>query len=546
MISFIKKLPNARRLPFKIASLTIILMLGGYLRYKFMVGAFLCEDDFHYTKRAIELLNWKINFENLSFSDYRFLIYAPQSIIHYFFDYSPLSIVLWPFLLSISHIYLVYKIAILLYQKEETALISAGIIAVSPLNVLEIRLYPDSVFAFFISLSIYYLLASHYVQSDKSTVKYILLSCVSLSVTFLVRENAFLVFPFVIVFVSFYVEKKKIYIQFYMLFILLLTILMACLSFTPINPIDKFLKMHDIFNTVDWNRAVSQIKRLPYLKYLQRPVVLGYGVATLFTFGSIYLMRFKEKSTSLLFLWFATLYGYFEFISPFHHLRPAEGSFRYFTPFMAPVALVTGRFLSKWIYQGKAVQSNLELILSVLVIAFAFFLQMKYENWLFLFPIIVFCLYEKLFRGKKRQSNASIECETINIIGIVILSLSVAVSLFYTYAASHGYNRLTLNHIVQQIHYDLKKQEPGLILCNNFLVERKVNLFSNKILIDRERMDATEARYVVIINEDISRKSYKWEHFNTNIYNKKLVNDIKKLSFSIIENNRNYKIFARL
>jgi 4-amino-4-deoxy-L-arabinose transferase-like glycosyltransferase len=524
-------------------ALLFIISLGIYMRYTYMIGAFLIEDDFSYTNRALEIYKKNIDFSTFTFSDYRFLIYAPQAIIYYFFGFSTFTIVLWPFILSVLHIYLAYKISFLLYKDYTTALVSSFLMAIIPVNVIEVRLYPDAIFSFFLSLSVFLLLKSAFSLKKSSIIALSLCSFFVISVTFLVRENAFLIFPFFISIFFLFPEKGKKWKKALLIYMLFVSVVLTVSMLFPINFVDKITNMIEIRNTINWESAGNQISFFPYFNYLHHQVAIGYGIFSVFLIGAVYLLRkFKNKHDIIVLFWFFTIYIYFEFISPLHGLRPVEGSFRYFTPFVVPIVLIISRFINHWVFVIENESTDNKIIFLTIVISII--LQIQFEPKISLLPFILFFFYS--FSIKKDQFLLPIQKSKMNLIAISSVVFLFMATFMYTSTASHAYDRITLNRLTQKIHSNLLNTEQGLIASNNFMVERKLNLFMNGKFIDRNSIQKDDIVYIILIGKDISETSYKSKQLNDDNYNNKIFELIQSKIFTPISGDNTYQIFKKL
>jgi len=531
-------------------SFATVLILGTYLRYVYMLGAFMAEDEISYMSRVVEILGGNLDPSTFGFADYRFLIYLPQSIINYFIGFSPFSVVLWPFLASIMHIFVVYKIGVIVFDDVPSAVLAALFMAIAPLNVLEIRLLPDAIFSFFISLSIFFLLKSNLALSTKATYYNLAYCSFFVVCSFLVRENAFLVFPFFAMFVSFHAKNRRAYIIFFSIFIIFICILSVFLSMFPIvSPYDKVVKMWLLFHLPTVSKYLNHIKHFPYYNYLYHPITIGYGMAIIFFVGSIYLNHIKDKATNPIFLWFITVYIYFEFLSPLHGLRPAEGSFRYLTPFMAPMALLIGRFIKKMVFT-LPLNRDVEVYnrLTVLTIFISLILQQLYGN-LSLLPIFLFFVFGKHSCGRismhllgaPRYKSFNGQ---FNVMGFALISMTIAGTFFYMTTASHAYKKVTLNNVIEEIYSDLAHQDAGIIASNDLIAERKLNLYRNGEIITRSMDNSKLYKYIVLINEKLLKLSYSKVSPN-NGYNKDLYARIDRGNYLKISNKMNYKIYKK-
>jgi len=509
-----------------------IIIVGVYLRYQLMIGTFLDDDEFRYVKRVLDTLEGNLNPNQFSFSDYRMLIYLPQAVINYFIGFSPLKTILWPFLLSVAHIFLVYSIGTLVFDRM-TGILSAFFMMIAPLNLLEIRLLPDSIISFFLSLQIYFFIKACLVKGKKQKKIYFICTIISIIFSFFIRENSFMIFPFFIVYVVLFEKNKIIYAKL-LCFSLALTfaLFIALNSIFKINVLNKLSQMCQLLNFDMLSLNLKQIIYLPYYKSLFQYGVLGYGMGIIFIVGMIYLIKEIEWGTQIIMLWFVTIYIYFEFISPFHFLRPLEGSYRYLTPFIAPTAILIARFIKKWIFlinnEGKI---NVLDLFALLAIISGVIILHKKGTFFCLIPIILFFIltlrYDIIF---KRISNTKINSYTLaasKISYIIVLCFFISQSVTYTVHANKFFNKMTLNDLVVDAYDFLKDKRKGFIESNDFLIKRKLNLYINgKLLLDDSDKNELGNSYLVYIHPDYLNKSYS--HKKYNISNESIRNKLNK------------------
>lgn len=530
--------------------LAMVIGIGIFLRYKYMAGSFVGGDELYYIRRIVEILQGELNTTTFQWYDYRIMIYLPQALINSVLGFSPLSIVLWPFMASTLHIIIVYKISTLLFNDFRTALFSAIIFCFSPLNVVEIRLMPDAIFSFFLTLTVYFFIKSSNASKPRNRLYHTILSSICLISSFFVRENAFLIIPLLAIFIIIDKKNRSFYLKFSVALIVSALIFFSVLAAADIlNVFSRMADLWDYFISDHVFRGVGQIIYLPFFNYLFHPNINGYWITIIVFTGISFLAYLRDKQSLFPIVWFMSIYLYFEFISPLHALRPAEGSFRYFMPFVAPSAIVAGRFLDRWIVISQAEVRNTQTILITISLFLFVFLQNTINNYIaMLVPIALYFIL--LLSNNRPNKNEYIEhalclseIRILKYLSPIFLSVSILISLSYITVANYGYDKITHNKLASSIYRNLLNKKTGLIASNEYLLERKLNLFLTAKLHDRSEFHDYHYDYIVTLNNDLLRTSYQ-TYRNEPEYNAALYSALHPDKYILRESTPNYNIYS--
>ena len=193
-------------------SLFLIILLGIIVRLYFQVGH-VFSDDAYYSYLSYSLLYSNFGEDYLGYPVFplRFTFIALNSLSMMIFGINEFSTILFPFIVSILNIFLVYKLTLLITKDKSTAISGSFLIAFFPTDIVFASLnFPDLINVFFINLGIYFLLKSY--SQYKSALSY--LGGFFLFFSMQIKENVYFVLILLsILFIYFLIKKKKLISQ---------------------------------------------------------------------------------------------------------------------------------------------------------------------------------------------------------------------------------------------------------------------------------------------------------------------------------------------
>jgi 4-amino-4-deoxy-L-arabinose transferase-like glycosyltransferase len=191
----------------KYLSLSILILIGILLRIYFFVGH-IFSDDAYYAFLSQNLFSEDFSSTYLGYPIFTlrighlFLTNLSMTV----FGSSEFSTIVFPFLFSITNLFLTYKIAYEYIQNEKTALISTFFMAFFPTDVIFASInFVDLQNVFFINIGIYLLLKAGKQESFKLSV----LAGIFFSISFLFKENFYYHWILLIVLWLFLLIKNK-------------------------------------------------------------------------------------------------------------------------------------------------------------------------------------------------------------------------------------------------------------------------------------------------------------------------------------------------
>jgi 4-amino-4-deoxy-L-arabinose transferase-like glycosyltransferase len=179
------------------------------LRLYFRIGH-IFSDDAYYTYLSYTLLNGDFTNEYLGYPVFplRIAFLGLTSVSMNIFGTNELATILFPFVISLLNILLIYKLAKLLTDNNTISLIASFLIAFFPTDVVFSSIgFPDLINIFFINLGIYFLMKSHYQQK----IHLALLGGILLFLSMQFKETIYYVLIlFIILLGHFFIKKKQL------------------------------------------------------------------------------------------------------------------------------------------------------------------------------------------------------------------------------------------------------------------------------------------------------------------------------------------------
>lgn len=192
--------------------LAFIVLFGLLLRLYFRIGH-IFSDDAYYTYLSYTLLNGDFTNEYLGYPVFplRIAFLGLTSVSMNIFGTNELATILFPFVISLLNILLIYKLAKLLTDNNTISLIASFFIAFFPTDVVFSSIgFPDLINIFFINLGIYFLMKSHYQQK----IHLALLGGLLLFLSMQFKETIYYVLIlFIILLVHFFIKNKQLNLQ---------------------------------------------------------------------------------------------------------------------------------------------------------------------------------------------------------------------------------------------------------------------------------------------------------------------------------------------
>lgn len=306
--------------------LIIILLIAIFIRLIFFIGLN-WSDDVHYVHLASEIL--KGNYRPSHVASLRLMMIFPLALFFKIFGISEFSAVLYPLLVSIFNIIIIFYISKLLFN-DKIAIISALILAFFPLDVnYATWIMPDLPIAFFTSLSAYFFIRSEYKEKKLNRKRlFLLLSGVFGGFAYLVKLSGLLIFVF---FTSYYLikslYKKRIDYNLFFIFFGYLIIFLIEGTYYYISTGDFLLQIHSGFSyfaqkerlkyefvtdfdfypkimfNLDHNYMYSWNNRYTYFGFFYYLVIISI----------IFIVMKKIKNAYVIILWLLSVFLYMQF-----------------------------------------------------------------------------------------------------------------------------------------------------------------------------------------------------------------------------------------
>ena len=182
-----------------------VVFLGLFLRVTYFVGP-CCDDDVAYLNVAHEFM--KLNFIDLKngfIFAYRTMMVVPIAISFKILGISEFTASMYILLSSIGSIIVAFLIGKLLFNNY-AAFLAALLMTFYPLEVIySTHLVPDVPLAFFIGLSVLIFLYAN----KKNKNSYYILAGIIVGLAYLVKTTAILIFPFILLYSFFFLQKNK-------------------------------------------------------------------------------------------------------------------------------------------------------------------------------------------------------------------------------------------------------------------------------------------------------------------------------------------------
>jgi 4-amino-4-deoxy-L-arabinose transferase-like glycosyltransferase len=279
------------KLPFKgvKASLFGIMLLGLVLRLSVFAGI-AAYDDLWYIQSALQIING----EKLVINHWttRLGIILPAAVALKVFGISEWSVIVYPLILSIAQIGLVYLMGLFLFD-QTIALLSAFLIATFPPDVVwSTALMGDIPGAFWLGVSVYLFLRA-LKGGTQANVHYVLLaSGLALGVGYLTKE----IVIFILLAKAFWLVQNRWLIKWQNLFswgigiaipFLVELFLLHCVTGNPLARIEAQLA----FRHSTTSQGMSLLTYIAYYMRLLTPLSDGYILYILFLFSVTYLWR---------------------------------------------------------------------------------------------------------------------------------------------------------------------------------------------------------------------------------------------------------------
>ncbi|MBU1100443.1 MAG: glycosyltransferase family 39 protein [Bacteroidetes bacterium] len=166
----------------------ILILFIAFLTRIFFYNGIVFSDDSYYNQLAISLLqgNFAENYLGYPIFLLRKMEIVFTAFSFFLFGINETSSVLFPFVLSVSSIVLVYKFALVLFEEKKIGLLAAFLYAFFPPDIIFATInFTDLQCAFFINLGLYSLLKAHK-ESDN---KWSMLSGLFFSLSLLIKES---------------------------------------------------------------------------------------------------------------------------------------------------------------------------------------------------------------------------------------------------------------------------------------------------------------------------------------------------------------------
>jgi len=294
--------------------LSLILVFALTLRLAFFTGIG-SSDPLFYTEYADQVLKNKPNFsENIGL---RIGLIYPVAILYNIFGINEFSSNIFPLLISLASIILIYKFGRLLFN-ERVGLLSAFLLSFFPLDVVHsTRLMADLPAGFFVALSIYFFLKSEKINKRVNSNIYCLFSGVALGISYLIKEISLLIILFFLIYVLYNKKIKSRYFLVALGFLLIFSVELIYFFNLTGDPFIRFTFgnskiTEDFLATNMYGRGDFPLGLFHYfyLIFTDNFLVLFY----VFIFISIFycIVNRKKETYSLLF-WFIPLLLYLSF-----------------------------------------------------------------------------------------------------------------------------------------------------------------------------------------------------------------------------------------
>jgi 4-amino-4-deoxy-L-arabinose transferase-like glycosyltransferase len=141
----------------------LILILGILVRIYFSTGH-VFSDDAYYSYLSYTILNGEFTAEYLGYPIFPLRIFhlLITAFLFKLFGINEFATILFPFIISIANLFLIYKLTKVITDNEKTALLSSLLIAFFPTDIIFASInFVDSTNVFFINLGIYFLYKSY-------------------------------------------------------------------------------------------------------------------------------------------------------------------------------------------------------------------------------------------------------------------------------------------------------------------------------------------------------------------------------------------------
>jgi 4-amino-4-deoxy-L-arabinose transferase-like glycosyltransferase len=187
--------------------LAIVVLIGLLIRLYFQIGH-IFSDDAYYTYLSYTLLKGDFANEYLGYPVFplRIAFLGLTSFSMNIFGTNELATILFPFVISLLNILLIYKLTKLLTDNNTISLIAAFLIAFFPTDVVFASIgFPDLINAFFINLGIYFLLKSYYRQK----IHLAFAGGLSLFLSMQFKETSYYILILFIILLGYFLIKRK-------------------------------------------------------------------------------------------------------------------------------------------------------------------------------------------------------------------------------------------------------------------------------------------------------------------------------------------------
>lgn len=368
--------------------LLIILTLAIIIRLRFFIGLN-WSDDVNYVHLADQII--KGTYKPSYVNSLRLLMIFPLALFFKIFGVNQLSAVLYPFLLSLGNIILIFYISKLLFN-EKVALISALILAFFPLDInYATWIMGDVPLAFYTSLSVYLLLRAEFKEkrSDKKRLCFFL-SGLFVGFAYSLKFLGLLIFVF---FFFYFIIKTfiKNKFEFDALFIFLGFLLFFTLEgiFYYLTTGDFLLQINSGFTyfaqkerlkyefVTDFGFYPRTMFNLDYnYRYLWNNKYTYFGFFYyLVVISIIYIILRKIKKAYIIILWFLSVFLYMQFGTmsikeyiPMHRLD------RHLTIIEIPSILLVSVFIY-YFSQNRIRKIFSSLLILTLLISFLYYIK---------------------------------------------------------------------------------------------------------------------------------------------------------------------------
>ncbi len=186
----------------------LLILSAAFILRVFFFNGLVFSDDSYYNRLASLLLTENFTDNYLGYPI--FLLRIGETFITSLFFFvlgeNEISSVIFPFILSLSGIYLVYKFCLLYFRESRVAFVAAFLWAFFPVDIIFASInFTDLQCAFFINLGLYFLYKSY--VTDKTILS--VLAGAFFSVSFLFKENFVFVFLLLVVLLGYLVFATR-------------------------------------------------------------------------------------------------------------------------------------------------------------------------------------------------------------------------------------------------------------------------------------------------------------------------------------------------